>query len=164
LPETSPIYRPGVVDYDPLSTETMDQVVAAVEKKFGEGTWEKYETEKLTDKQNREVESYMDSLGEFEIWDPWAQRYKTRIRAPWREAEMVVMPKQRKIDPETGGPDADWYEFEANPIKLKKTNKRDDDMPWTWDDLKESLEPDEEYYDVLFEGIKEMWTKKQRSD
>ena len=58
---------------------------------------------------------------------------------------------------------------EANQVpdgtELAPPPKRDDlkkNTPYTWDDLNESLELDENYYNTLFEGIKNMWTKETK--
>ena len=67
------------------------------------------------------------------------------------EATGPVAPGQPAIDPYSGQ--------EVTPMG----NKRDDDLleraPYIWDDLQESLELDEEFYDTLFEGVQELWTK-----
>ena len=56
--------------------------------------------------------------------------------------------------------DKDIRKQRRSPIQ--PPNKRDDlleRVPHIWDDLQESLELNEDFYDTLFEGIQELWTK-----
>jgi hypothetical protein len=78
-----------------------------------------------------------------------------------RRGSIINMPVRAPKEGESGIE----YAPHLNIGKTKHTPKRDDekpsyrDAPQIWEELYESLELDEDRYNALFEGIKEIWAK-----
>jgi len=88
----------------------------------------------------------------FGVSNPYGSSQKAGETAPKKKKRQ----KRRK-----GTPKRDDRPSSEKKVNLHVHDDRplSERTPYTWDDLKESLELDEDYYNTLFEGIKEMWTE-----
>jgi len=110
---------------------------------------------------------------------PGVRDYATpELPQTWQKPDtrQVVMPigagaKEQRV-PYTAGEeelvDVPWYTFEEwmeGMNKLKKGKPKKDEpelyenIPYSYDDINESLEIDENYYNTLFESVKKAWAK-----